>query len=129
MKSTQRLKLRNRWSPNNPIPSHPVILISRTFEIITPESAEDGESAESGFLVESEPVTFRELVSLMESHPNPSCYPPSGDSSEWLSSYPSQDFRDCSETTESLHFSRENPPRRAKYWRKAMLAAGIIRRR
>lgn len=106
-----------------------MIIISRTFEVVTPESAEDGESAESGFLVESEPVTFRELVSLMECHPNPSSYPPSGDSSEWLSSYPSQDFRDCSETTESLHFSRENPPRRLKYWRKAMLAAGIIRRR
>ena len=106
-----------------------MILISRTFEVVTPESAEEGEVAESGFLAESEFVTFRELVSLMESHPNPSCYPPSGDSGEWLSSYPSQDYRDCSETTESLHFSRENPPRMAKYWRKAMLAAGIIRHR
>ena len=106
-----------------------MIIISRTFEVVTPESAEEGESAESGFLSESESVTFKELVSLMESHPNPSCYPPSGDSSEWLSSYPSQDFRDCSETTESLHYCRDNPPRRLKYWRKAMIAAGIIRRR
>lgn len=106
-----------------------MILISRTFEVITPESAENGEVAESGFLAESESVTFRELVSLMESHPNPSCYPPSGDANEWLLSHPSQDYRDRSETTESLHFSRENPPRMAKYWRKAMRAAGIIRRR
>lgn len=106
-----------------------MILISRTFDVVTPESAEEGEAAESGFLAESESVTFKELVSLMESHPVPSCHPPSGEAYEWLSSYPSQDFRDCSETTESLHFSRENPPRRLKYWRKAMLAAGIIRRR
>ena len=105
-----------------------MILISCTFEVVTPESAEEGEVADSGFLVESEPVTFRELVSIMRDYPNPSCYPPSGDSGEWLSSHPSQDCRDCSETTESLHFSRENPPRMVKYWRKAMLAAGIIRR-
>ena len=105
-----------------------MILISRTFEVVTPESAESGDVAESGFLVESESVTFRELVSLMESHPNPSCYPARGEAYEWLSSHPSQDFRDCSETTESLHYCRENPPRRLKYWRKAMCAAGIIRR-
>jgi hypothetical protein len=105
-----------------------MILISRTFEVVTPESAEDGDVAESGFLVESESVTFRELVSLMESHPNPSCYPPRGEAYEWLSSHPETNYRDASETTESLHYCRENPPRRLKYWRKAMRAAGIIRR-
>ena len=105
-----------------------MILVSRTFEVITPESAEYGESAESGFLVESEFVTFKELVTLMREHPVASCYPPRGETYEWLSTYPSQDYRDASETTESLHFARENPTRMAKYWRKAMLAAGIIRR-
>ena len=105
-----------------------MILISRTFDTVTPESAESGDVAESGFLVESESVTFRELVSLMESHPNPSCHPPRGETYEWLSSYPETNYHDCSETTESLHYSRENPPRMAKYWRKAMRAAGIIRR-
>ena len=105
-----------------------MIIISRTFDVVTPESAESGESADSGFLAESESVTFRELVSLMESHPIPSNSHPEGSQWEWLSSYPSQDFRDCSETTESIHFARENPPRRLKYWRKAMRAAGIIRR-
>lgn len=105
-----------------------MILISRTFDIVTPESAEEGESADSGFLAESESVTFKELVSLMRAHPNPSCYPPRGESFEWLSSHPETDYRDASETTESLHFARGNPPRAAKYWRKAMRAAGIIRR-
>ena len=106
-----------------------MIRISRTFDIVTPESADDGESAESGFLAESESVTFKELVSLMREHPVASCHPPSGETCEWLSTYPSQDYRDCSETTESLHYSRENPPRMAKYWRKAMRAAGLIRSR
>jgi len=105
-----------------------MILISRTYEIVTPESAEEGEAAESGFLSEGEAVTFRELVSLMREHPNPSCYPARGEAFEWLSSYPEADYRDASETTESLHYARENPARRAKYWRKAMMAAGIIRR-
>ena len=105
-----------------------MILISRTFDVVTPESAEDGESAESGFLVESESVTFRELVSLMKSHPNPSCYPPSGKAYEWLSTYPETDYRDASERTESLHFDRENSPRLTKYWRKAMIFSGIIRK-
>jgi hypothetical protein len=105
-----------------------MILISRTFDAVTPESAEDGESSESGFITESESVTFRELVSLMKSHPNPSCYPPSGKAFEWLSSYPETDYRDASERTESLHFGHENPPRLMKYWRKAMIAAGIIRK-
>lgn len=105
-----------------------MILISRTFDVVTPESAEEGESAESGFLVESESVTFRELVSLMKSHPNPSCYPARGADYEWLSSYPETDYQDASERTESLHFDRENPPRLIKYWRKAMVCAGIIRK-
>lgn len=106
-----------------------MILISRTFEVVTPESAEDGEAAESGFLAESESVTFKELVSLMKSHPVPSCRPARGEAYEWLSSYSETNYRDASETTESLHYCRENPPRRLKYWRKAMCAAGIIRSR
>ncbi len=105
-----------------------MILISRTFETVTPESAEDGEVAESGFVSISEPVTFRELVSLMRDHPVPSCYPPRGEAFEWLSTYGEESFRDGYEVrTESLHFDRSNPPRRLKYWRKAMRAAGIIR--
>jgi hypothetical protein len=102
-----------------------MILISRTFEVVTPESAEEGEAAESGFLSEGEAVTFRELVSLMRDHPLPSCYPPRGEAFEWLSSHSETDYRDASERTESLHYDKSNPPSRDKYWRKAMRAAGI----
>jgi hypothetical protein len=104
-----------------------MILISRTFEVITPESAEEGEAAESGFLSEGEAVTFRELVSLMRDHPLPSCYPPRGEAFEWLSSHSETDYRDCSNRTESIHLDQSNHPRTLKYWRKAMIAAGIIR--
>lgn len=104
-----------------------MILISKTYEVVTPESAEDGECADSGFLTECEPVTFRELVRLMEDHPNASCWRPTGDVMEWVSSHPEQDFTDCSETTTSVHFHRSNPPRAQKYWRMAMRASGILK--
>jgi hypothetical protein len=103
-----------------------MIRIHRTYAIVTPESAEDGEAADSGFLSENESVSFRELVSIMRDYCVPSCSRPSGSPRDWLSTHPSQDYRDCSETTESLHFSRQNSPRMAKYWRKAMVFAGII---
>jgi hypothetical protein len=102
-----------------------MILISRSYEIVTPESAEEGEAAESGFLSEGEAVTFRELVSIMREHPVPSSYPCDGSRWDWLSSYPEENFRDCSNRTESLHYDNSNPPSRDKYWRKAMRAAGI----
>ena len=105
-----------------------MILISRTFEVVTPESAEDGEAEESGFLVEGEAVTFRELVSLMRDHPLASSSPCAGSRWDWLSSHSETDYRDCSSRTESLHFDKSNPLAKDKYWRKAMIAAGIIRR-
>jgi hypothetical protein len=103
----------------------PVILISRTYETVTPESAEFGESDDAGFICQSEPVTFRELVELMRAHPVPSSSPCAGSRWDWLSSYPEENFRDCSNRTESLHYDKSNPPSRDKYWRKAMRAAGI----
>jgi hypothetical protein len=103
----------------------PMILISRTFEVVTPESAEFGESDDAGFISQSEPVTFRELVELMRAHPVPSSSPCEGSRWDWLSSYPEENFRDCSNRTESLHYDKSNPPSRDKYWRKAMRAAGI----
>ncbi len=102
-----------------------MILISRTFEVVTPESAEYGESDDAGFICQSEPVSFRELVDLMRAHPVASSYPCAGSRHDWLSSYPEEDFRDCSNRTESLHYDKSNPRSKDKYWRKAMVIAGI----
>lgn len=104
-----------------------MILINRTYSVVTPESAENGEEAESGMLATNEAVTFRELVSIMQDHPVPSCWPAGGSTYEWLSCHPEHDYRDCSDETRSIHFSRENKPDAAKYWRKAMIAAGIAK--
>jgi hypothetical protein len=102
-----------------------MILISRIFEIVTPESAEFGESDDAGFICQSEPVTFRELVDLMRAHPIASSHPCEGSRYDWLSSHPETNYRDGSNRTESLHFDKSNPRSKDKYWRKAMVIAGI----
>jgi hypothetical protein len=103
------------------------ILISKTFEIVTDESASYGEAAERGFVFEEREFTFRELVREMEGFPECSDRPASGRVGEWLTSYAEQDFRTGAYESESIHFCRSNPPRLAKYWRKAMAAAGILK--
>ena len=104
-----------------------MIKISKTYEIVTHESAEHGEAAEHGFIFESEGYTFRELVQLMRDYNNPSCSPASGGVYEWLSNDAYIDYATGAETIESIHYSAENEPSRAKYWRKAMVYAGLIK--
>ena len=72
-------------------------------------------------------VSFRELVDLMRTHSTPSCSPARGDTFEWVSCEPYQDPYSGERTESSIHYSRENPPRMAKYWRAAMRAAGLVR--
>ena len=79
------------------------------------------------------PYTFRELVELLHNLDcEPSGYPATGDTREWISHYDTNNgTRDYYETgareNESTHYARSNPPRNAKYWRWAFIAAGIIR--
>ena len=101
-----------------------MITIHRAYSEVTPESAEEGEDSDSGS-IGTESVTFRELVELMRAHPVASSYPCDGSRWDWLSSYPEESYRDCSNRTESLHYDKDNPRSKDKYWRKAMVAAGI----
>jgi len=96
-----------------------MIYCSQTFDVVTPESAEDGEAAETGFNFQSQGFTFRELVAEMSQYSEPSCSP-IGQNDFWVTSHPEQDYRDGSYTIESLHLCREgNHPFALKYWRKA----------
>lgn len=104
-----------------------MIKIDKTYEIVTHESAEHGEAAEHGFIFESEAYTFRELVDLMRDYNNPSCSHPSGGVYEWLSGYADTNYTTGAETIESIHYSADNEPKKAKYWRKAMVCAGLIK--
>jgi hypothetical protein len=74
----------------------------------------------------SEAVGFRDLVRLMRDYPMSSCHPARGEPFEWLQAESQQDYQTGEFTECSLHYSRDNPARKVKYWRKAMFAAGII---
>lgn len=103
-----------------------MILINKTFEIVTEESAEGGEIEESGFSAENEPVSFRELVDMLKGefiHASQS--PVNRSTHVWFTSEPEQDYMTGEYRSESIHFSRENPARKAKYWIKAMQCAGF----
>jgi len=71
-------------------------------------------------------LSFRELVELLR-HNTPSCSHPTGATFEWVTTEPYIDFRTGDTTEVSLHWSGNNPPHRARYWRLAMRAAGLIR--
>lgn len=103
------------------------ILIDRTYSVLTPESAECGDIAESGFVSQSEPCSFRELVDLMREHSEPSCYPSRGGTCEWFSTGFETDYRTGDDRETCIHYCRENPERMARYWRLAAIAAGHVK--
>lgn len=106
-----------------------MILIHKTFEEITPESAEDGENSDSGFIWDNVEVGFRELVVLMKEYNESSCYPAKGDTFEWYSTgFYTECYRTGTERNQSIHYSNDNPTRNAKYWMKAARAAGIVKK-
>ena len=103
-----------------------MILIDKIYEVVTEESAENGEIEESGFSAQNEPVSFRELVDMLKGefiHASQS--PVSRSTHVWFTSESEQDYMTGQYRSESIHFSRENPSRKAKYWIKAMQCAGL----
>lgn len=100
------------------------ILISRTFEEITPESCEIGDFSKTGFIEKRVKVSFSELVRLMRDHKESSCYPDNGDVNTWYSSgFYISNYQKYIERNESIHFHRQNTANCAKYWKYARLAA------
>lgn len=103
------------------------IFLSQTFEIVTPESAEQGDVAESGFDWQDCPHTFRETVDLIESGGfiNPLC---SHGAPDWLTTEVIQDraFFERDESRRlSLHPGKD--ARSQRYWAKACRAAGLCK--
>ena len=88
------------------------IKVSRCYSEITPESAENGDFSDHGFVYESQDFTFSELVREIR-HGGFTFY----GGSDWLSTgYSTQDYRTGTEREETLHFSRENPTRLRKWF-------------
>ena len=85
---------------------------SITYQTVTPESAEFGEAADSGFMVEAyEPDDIQDLISLINNY---RCFDWScSDNGGWLSSDSEvSDYATLEEIMYSLH---ANNPRSARY--------------
>ena len=97
--------------------------VNETFEIITSESAEHGEVAESGFNFENATYTFRELVEYLDHNGYclPSCYPLTGreDFPVWISTESQMDMYSGDYENTSLHLLN-NDARAIRYWNKAI---------
>jgi hypothetical protein len=100
------------------------ILINKTFAEVTPESSEHGDFSDSGFISQDEQVDFRELVQLMKEHLDPSSSPDPMNTNTWYSSgYYTENYKTGTDRETSIHFSRNNTPNAAKYWKWARQAA------
>jgi hypothetical protein len=102
-----------------------MVIVSKCYEVVTQESAEQGGASDQGFEYEDQSFSFRDLISEMEEYNQTSDYPASPDS--WLMSEPTHDYRTGEETIYSLHYNRDNNPRSAKYWEKAMRKVGLLK--
>jgi uncharacterized GH25 family protein len=97
----------------------PTILVSRCFSEVTPESAENGDTSDYGFVDEREAMTFSELVRAIR---DGGFY--QDGSTGWLSTgYYTEDYRTGTEREETLHFHRDNPKHLDKwFWLAARMA-------
>ena len=101
-----------------------MIKLSKTFEIVTEGSAENGEAAESGFDWEAVDHTFKDLCDILNDGEfiNPS---ESSGCPRWLSSDSVQDMHTGEYETKSLHPGSDRQSQ--KYWKKACIACGIFK--
>lgn len=98
-----------------------MILLSKTFSEVTPESAENGETSDSGFVWENSPHTFRELIYLLREHATSSSTNKQKTVHDWFSTdWSIEDYSTVTERQESIHFSHTNTSRAEKYWIKAI---------
>ena len=101
-----------------------MLLISKTFQIITEESAKNGEASENGFEFQDGEYSFRELVKELKEYNELSCSH-DHDRNTWVTQYGDMDLHSGDYTNYSLHFSRNNPARKEKYWIKALRLANL----
>lgn len=98
------------------------IKISKTYEIITPESAEYGDAAERGFIFEDQDYSFHDLVRELKDYTESNV---SHGVPDWVSTSGYQNFVNGSYETVSLHPGKDNQSLR--YWEKACRVVGLIK--
>lgn len=101
-----------------------MLKISMTYEIITPESAENGEAEEIGFVFENEECTAKELAQYIEREGFTEPSESSG-VARWLTCYGDVDPYTGETENRSLHPGRDKQSQRV--WRQVLTIAGIIK--
>lgn len=101
-----------------------MILINKTMETITEESAEHEEAVEQWLEYENAEFTIRELVEKLR-YMEASQYPITDPASVWFTSYGEMDYITGEHENYSLHYSRDNKPSSLKHWIAAIKAAGF----
>lgn len=101
-----------------------MILINKTMETITEESAENGEASEQWMDYENLEFSFRDLVDELRGL-EPSQFPITNPETVWFTSYGEMDYITGEYENYSLHYSRDNPKNNLKYWTAAIKAAGF----
>lgn len=101
-----------------------MITLSQTYQIVTEESAENGEAAETGFRWEGSAHGFRETVELIRDGGfiHPSDFP---GVPRWLTTESEHDMHTGEHVSESLHPGAD--ARSQRYWAKACRAAGVCK--
>lgn len=95
---------------------------SQTFEVITPESAAKGEAHDTGYDWQASPESFRELVQRINSDYGSAHCPVAFGVPDSLTAEGSQEMRDGSVRSITLHPANE---RARRWWPKALRAAGL----
>jgi len=101
-----------------------MLLINKTCEIITEESAENGEAEEQWLDYKNEEFTIREIAKGIKGL-EPSQSPITDPRYVWFTSYGGMDCITGEYENYSLHYSRDNPSRNLKHWISAIKAAGF----
>ena len=101
-----------------------MILINKTMETITEESAEHSEASEQWTEYENAEFTVRELIRELKGL-EPSQYPITNPEAVWFTSYGEMDYITGEYENYSLHYSRDNKPSSLKHWIAAIKAAGF----
>lgn len=99
-----------------------MLRLSMTYEIVTEESAEDGDAAERGFEFQDAECSARELARYIEKDgfAVPSC---SRGVPRWLSQEPKRDYMTGETSTRSIHPGRDAQSQ--KVWARVLKICGV----
>lgn len=101
-----------------------MLLISKYYAIVTPESAEDGEIAEAGEVFLDSECTISETVDYIKGL-TPSQHPITNPVHVCFYSEGDTDFVTGETETNSYHYSHNNPTKNLKHWISAIKLAGF----